>query len=499
MRRIPEAMTAWLLPGGVLTLAVGLGAHSLYHWSHADVVAKDPLLTHKAPFLNLPMFWALVGASLLLWVVFAALLVRTSRRQDREGGIEPSRTARTLSALFLVVFALTISIVSFYLLLSLDAHWFSTMFAVLVFTDVVQTGTAFVAVVAGLLVLSGQLKGFLNENHLHSLGKMVFATTGFWAYIYFCQHMLIWYANLPEETVYFLKRTSNGWLPYILILPVLKFVVPFLLLISRERQAEPAHARPGRRPHPLRAVLGALRHGRAGDGARRTRRPRAPAARRARRDARIPRSLHPRLRLGPRPARRRPAEGPRPRRVPRLPLLNPSMKLRETLLGLLVLAAVLGGVCWARGRSRAGAPPRSTRSRVRRGGRPAPPRRRLPDVTLADASVDLGDVRIVLSAGRPIVAFAKSRFRVRAEKDGRAVPIGDGHVSFQMTMPMGDHRYSLLGGEDGWHEAEAVLPLCKSGKRTWFATVEGSVAGEPRTARFRLDLTPPSEAPAAAR
>ncbi|MBK9089917.1 MAG: hypothetical protein IPL90_13055 [Holophagales bacterium] len=322
MRRIPEAMTAWLLPGGVLTLAVGLGAHSLYHWSHADVVAKDALLTHKAPFLNMTMFFALVGASLLLWVIFAALLTGASRRQDREGGIGASRTSRTLSALFLVVFALTISIVSFYLLLSLDAHWFSTMFAVLVFTDVVQTGTAFVAVVAGLLVIAGRLKGFLNENHLHSLGKMVFASTGFWAYIYFCQHMLIWYANLPEETVYFLKRADNGWLPYLLILPLLKFVVPFLLPPAARRQAPAEEARPRGGPHPLRAVLGALRHGRSGHGARRRGRPRPPAARRARRHARIPRPLHARLRVGACAPRLRSPEGPGPRRVPRLPLLS---------------------------------------------------------------------------------------------------------------------------------------------------------------------------------
>jgi magnesium-transporting ATPase (P-type) len=239
MRRIPEAMTAWLLPGGALAMVVGLGAHSLYHWSHAEVVAGDPLLTHKAPFLNLTMFVVLVGASLVLWVVFARLLVGTSHRQDRDGGIGPTRTSRTLSALFLVIFALTLSIVSFYFLLSLDAHWFSTMFAVLVFTDVVQTGTAFVAVVAGLFVMTGTLKGFLNENHLHSLAKMVFAATGFWAYIYFCQHMLIWYANIPEETIYFMRRTENGWLPYLLLLPALKFVVPFLLLLPREAKRNP--------------------------------------------------------------------------------------------------------------------------------------------------------------------------------------------------------------------------------------------------------------------
>jgi hypothetical protein len=244
MRRIPEAMTAWLVPGGVLAMLVTLGAHSLYHWSDTEAVAADALLTHKAPFLNMGMFGALVGGSLLLWVVFATWIVGVSRRQDHDGGIAATRTTRNASALFMVIFALTLSVVSFYFLLSLDAHWFSTMFAVLVFTDVLQTGTAFVAVVAGLFVSAGVLKGFINEHHLHSLGKMVFATTGFWAYIYFCQFMLIWYANIPEETVYFLRRAENGWLPYLLLLPVFKFVVPFLLMLPRAGKRSPGRLVP---------------------------------------------------------------------------------------------------------------------------------------------------------------------------------------------------------------------------------------------------------------
>jgi hypothetical protein len=239
MRRVPEAMTAWLLPGGVLTLLVGAGAGVLYQWSHPQAVAQDELLAHKAPFLNLPLFFALTAASLVAWLVFALAMTGASRRQDEEGGVALTRRNRTLSAAFLVVFALTLSVVSFYLLLSLEAHWFSTMFAVLVFTDVVQTGTAFVAVAVGLLMMSGRLEGWVNENHLHSLGKMVFASTGFWAYIYFCQYLLIWYANLPEETVYFLRRADNGWLPYFLVLPALKFVLPFLLLLPREAKREP--------------------------------------------------------------------------------------------------------------------------------------------------------------------------------------------------------------------------------------------------------------------
>ena len=170
------------------------------------------------------------------------------------------------------------------------------------------------------------------------------------------------------------------------------------------------------------------------------------------------------------------------------------MKLRDTLLGLLVLAALAGGIWWARSRSRAERTPAAGSTDAPAAARIDPAT--LPDATLADASVDLGDVRLVLSADRPVVAFAKSRFRVRAEKDGAAVPIGDGHLSFEMAMPMGDHRYSLVGGEDGWHVAEVVLPMCKSGRRTWFATLEGNVAGQPRTARWRIDLTPAAEAPA---
>ena len=249
MRRIPEAMTAWLLPGSILAMLVTLGSHTLYHWTHVEAVADDPILSHKAPFLNLPMFYALVGVSLATWIVLAFLMVRNSLRQDQEGGVRLSRANTTLAAIFAVTFAVTVSLVSFYFIMSLEAHWFSTMFAVLVFTDIMQTGTAFVALIAGYLILKGGLNGFINENHLHSLGKMVFAMTGFWAYIAFCQYMLIWYGNIPEETVYYLKRCANGWLVPLLILPVLKFAVPFIAMVPRACK---------RNPRPLMLISGII-------------------------------------------------------------------------------------------------------------------------------------------------------------------------------------------------------------------------------------------------
>ena len=161
------------------------------------------------------------------------------------------------------------------------------------------------------------------------------------------------------------------------------------------------------------------------------------------------------------------------------------MKLNSTLIGIVVLALVAAGAWWARSPSpMAGTAPSAVN--------PAFGDDHLPDVTLADGSVDAGEVRITLSlTPQPPVAFAKMRVRVRAESGGDSVAIEGGRVSFEMTMPMGDHRYSLVPGVGGWQEAEVVLPFCPSGKRRWYATVEGTVAGQPRTARFRLDLAPP--------
>jgi len=164
------------------------------------------------------------------------------------------------------------------------------------------------------------------------------------------------------------------------------------------------------------------------------------------------------------------------------------VKLRETLLGLVVLALLAGGAFWARTRRHAekapaAAPETSTP---------------MPDVTRADGSVDAGGVRLVLSVTRPVVAFEKARWRVRAEANGAPVPLADGRVSFEMTMPMGENRYSLVAADGGWQEAEVVLPMCGSGERTWFAIVDGTVAGRPVSARYRLDLTPPAAKPAEA-
>ncbi len=186
---------------------------------------------------------------------------------------------------------------------------------------------------------------------------------------------------------------------------------------------------------------------------------------------------------------------------------NTRQKNSATLAGLVVLAAVGAGVWWARSlpaSPSAGHRPAVSARQTQSVSAPAPGQvaplapgavsgdEALPDVTLADGFVSSGDVRITLSlAPQPPVAFAKTRARVRAEASGSPAVLEGGTISFEMTMPMGDHRYSLVAGQDGWQEAEVTLPRCMSGNRRWFATVEGTVAGRPRSARFRLDLSAP--------
>ena len=189
----------------------------------------------------------------------------------------------------------------------------------------------------------------------------------------------------------------------------------------------------------------------------------------------------------------------------------------NTLAGLVVLAFVVAGVLWARGyrlvgpdlaspegpalQQRQSPEPRgsegSLEPRVFRPGNTAGTDATLPDITLRDATVDLGDVRVTLSvAPRPPVAFAQRFYRVQVQANGAVAQLAGGRISFEMKMPMGDHRYSLVPGADGWQEAVVVLPFCASGNPRWHAIVEGTVDGRPVVARFRVELTKPGFAPA---
>jgi hypothetical protein len=239
VRRIAEALAAnvWLM--AVLVVPVVLGMHHLYHWTHVEEAAHDPILAGKLGFLNPTFFIARLVVYFLVWGALAWFFHRTSVRQDATADPALSVRMERVSAPGMVLFALTANFAAFDLLMSLDPHWFSTIFGVYYFAVSV---VCFFAVMPKILVglqLRGVLDGAVTVEHFHDLGKLLFAFTVFWAYIAFSQYMLIWYGNIPEETEWFLKRQTGDWAWVSVALIFGHFVIPFLLLVSRAIKRRP--------------------------------------------------------------------------------------------------------------------------------------------------------------------------------------------------------------------------------------------------------------------
>ncbi len=240
VRRVAETVAAATGVAAVLFLPILLfgvltDQFHLFPWVDEHLVHADHRLFKKALYLNVPFFSARAVLFFALWVAFAFYYVRTSLRQDRgQGGAEATARMRRLSAPFMVLFALTVTFASFDWLMSLEPRWYSTMFGVYVFSGMAVT--AFAVLTLGVLWLrdTGRLEpGLITEDHLYNLGAWLFAWTCFWAYIAFSQYMLIWYGNLPEETFYMVRRLSGGWWFVSIALALVRFVVPFLVLLSR--------------------------------------------------------------------------------------------------------------------------------------------------------------------------------------------------------------------------------------------------------------------------
>ncbi len=236
VRRLSEALTAYLPVAGLLTLPLIYGAGSLYDWLDTAKVAKDPLLLHKIPYLNMTFFLIRLGVFFAGWIFFARKLVSFSLRQDQDGDVKWTKKSAKYSVGFLLFFALSLSLFSVDLIMSLDAHWFSTIFGVYVFAGLFQSVFAVLILLSYWLIQQegDKYKRWINENHLHDMSKFLFAATVFWAYIAFSQYMLIWYANLPEETTFFIPRSKGIWAGVSLSLIFFKFIIPFLILLPRQ-------------------------------------------------------------------------------------------------------------------------------------------------------------------------------------------------------------------------------------------------------------------------
>lgn len=238
VRRIAEFVAStipWLgLLGLPILIPVWMGDAQVYPWASAVEVAQDPLLQNKAAYLN-PLFFSIRWAVYFgIWIGLTRFFVSSSLAQDHSGSQRLTEQMRWLSPLGVLSFAFSTTFFSIDLLMSLTPHWYSTIYGVYFFSGCALSFFALLAVILFFVQREGLLEGVLTREHLHDVGKYVMGFTVFWAYIAFSQYMLIWYANLPEETAWYHARQQTGWwMGVAMLLLVGHFAIPFLLLLSR--------------------------------------------------------------------------------------------------------------------------------------------------------------------------------------------------------------------------------------------------------------------------
>ena len=239
IQRIPEAMSMYLPVGALfmIVILVGLifGFHHLYHWARPE--NPDALMEMKKIYLNIPFFTLRTLIYFSGWITFALLLRKISLKQDHNPDTGLLKRSRTVAALFIVFFAITSSTSAWDWLMSIDAHWFSTLYGWDIFSGLFVSGTAVIIIVTLLLRKAGFMP-HVNDEHLHDLGKYLFGFSIFWAYLWFAQYMLIWYGNIPEETTYFVTRL-DGYRELFFINLAINFALPFLVLMSRNSKRIP--------------------------------------------------------------------------------------------------------------------------------------------------------------------------------------------------------------------------------------------------------------------
>jgi hypothetical protein len=234
IRRPAEAAGRTLPLLTLLFVPLIFGISSLYPWSHADVVAKDAILKHKQVYLSIPFFLVRAAVMFAGWNLLSWLLNKWSAMEDREGPAVPQRQMPRLSSMGLIFWAFSVTFLSIDWVMSLDAHWFSTMFGLLFMIGQGLSGMAFLITVMVLLSQTRPMSEVLTPRHLHDLGKFLLASVMVWAYFAFSQWLIVWAGNLPEEIPWYLERLRGGWQYVALILIFGHFALPFALLLSRD-------------------------------------------------------------------------------------------------------------------------------------------------------------------------------------------------------------------------------------------------------------------------
>lgn len=228
-RRVPEAMSAVLPYGAGLLAVVFLYGSPLYPWMHGH----EEMTGFKAVWLSRPFFVVRAALYVALWLLFTRAILKTSRTQDdtRDPAATPGNAR--LSVIFLLVFGVSFWLASFDWIMSLEPHWSSTIFGIYNFAGMFSSGLAVIILLVIWLRRAGPLRDFVTDEHLHDLGKLLFAFSTFWMYIWFSQYMLIWYADIPEESVHYIRRQQQYWMPLFVLNMILNWVVPFVALLPK--------------------------------------------------------------------------------------------------------------------------------------------------------------------------------------------------------------------------------------------------------------------------
>lgn len=239
IRRIVEFFAAVIPFLAVLVIPLLINLHDIFHWSHAEALAEDEILQGKSPYLNVSFFVIRAVVLIGTWSLFYVLFIRNSKKQDHTADQNLTKKNIRLSVIFIPVFAITITISAIDWLMSIEPHWFSTIFGVYFFSGTVIAALAAATLATVLLKEKGYLHPKITNDHLFSLGGLLFAFVNFWAYIAFSQFMLIWYADLPEETFWFLQRWEGSWAVFSILLIIIHFIVPYAMLVSNPAKSDP--------------------------------------------------------------------------------------------------------------------------------------------------------------------------------------------------------------------------------------------------------------------
>jgi hypothetical protein len=238
-RRLIGASSRVLPVLTVLFLPIILGRYYLFEWTHADVVANDEVLQQKALYLNTPFFIIRAAIYFAVWNGLVYFLNQWSLEQDRSPDPRIARRMQKLSGGGLLAYALTVTFASFDWLMSLDPHWFSTIYGVLLLGGQGLTALAMLIVVLVWLSRRAPLDAVVVPAHFHDLGNLMLAFVMLWAYFSFSQYLIIFSANLPEEITWYMHRLGTSWKFIALLLVLFHFAVPFLLLLSRKVKRTP--------------------------------------------------------------------------------------------------------------------------------------------------------------------------------------------------------------------------------------------------------------------